>query len=95
MKCLFLFLAFQTQGRAEPTVNVMAHVGTSFMVDTVAYKINSTCMSKPKAETLSALETLLLGLAYKGSEGYPANTRNSMLENSLGIGLSIGVRYEF
>ncbi len=90
-----LFAFFLIQAQAEPAVNVMAHIGTSFMVDTVVYKINSHYMSKSKAEAVSAFETLLIGLAYKGSEGYPANTKNSMIENGLGVGLSIGLRYDF
>ena len=80
---------------ADPLVNVMAHVGTSYMIDSVAYSVQKDYMTKNQAEVLSAVETLLTGLAYKSTEGFPGNTKESMLENTLGIGVSIGVRYEF
>lgn len=91
----FLILLIPLSASADPAVNVVAHVGGSYMIDSILYNINKTYTSKANSEILSSFETLLLGVAYKASEHFPKNTSNSLLEDSVGLSLSVGIRYEF
>lgn len=92
-------LVFSTNCKAnDELLHIAAHVGSSYILQTVFYGINTEAlkMNKPTAEALALIETLAIGLAYKLNE--PAsieNTMNSMFYNSVGSTLAIGTHIVF
>jgi len=96
---LFLLLLFSQPALADghdDFVHLTAHAGASFALQTIFYGVNSRAfsLSPPLAEGIALLETLAVGLLYKGSEGDAGNL-TSFTQNMLGSTLAVGTHLVF
>ena len=82
----------------EDEVHLAAHMGMSYALDTFFYGFNTRVLNlnKTNGEILAAVESLGIGFLYKyGEDADSASTEKSMLENTLGVGLSISTHIVF
>lgn len=79
----------------EHFVHFAAHFGVSFAIQISLYGLNRLGMSRGASLGLAVVETLAIGFTYKASEGFPENTVDAMIQNSLGVAAATVVAYRF
>lgn len=84
---ILLLLCSQASANENDMLHLTAHVGSSYVINTICYGISTKAlgMNKTAAFIVSAAATLAVGALYKFGEPEVLDWRRPMLQNVIGV----------